>query len=85
MSSRAIPEREDYTSPVSPVESKSFRIETEDGVEIDLIMRIQEALKKSADEGNTLDLSRRGIKRIGEEAVQMFHRGVGKDGKGVWR
>lgn len=52
---------------------------------MDLIMGIQEALSKSTDEGNTLDLSRRGIKRIGEEAVEMFRQGVGKEKKGVWR
>lgn len=49
------------------------------------LRRIYEALGKSNDEGDTLDLSRRGIERIGEDAVEMFRRGVGKDRKGVWR
>jgi len=49
------------------------------------IRRIYEALGKSNDQGDTLDLSRRGIERIGEDAVEMFRRGVGKERKGVWR
>jgi len=49
------------------------------------LRRIYEALGKSNDEGDTLDLSRRGIERIGDDAVEMFRRGVGKDKKGVWR
>lgn len=86
LSSHPIPEKDDYTSPISPPAGvRSFRIETEEGDDMDLIMRIQEALSKSTDEGNTLDLSRRGIKRIGEEAVEMFRQGVGKEKKGVWR
>lgn len=47
--------------------------------------RLRDALDKSDDEGDTLDLSRRHIEVIGEEAVGMFRNGVGKDRKGVWR
>jgi hypothetical protein len=47
--------------------------------------RIREAAERSNDEGDTLDLSRRGIDRIGPGAVDMFRKGVGKEGKGVWR
>lgn len=46
---------------------------------------IKQALEKSDDDGDTLDLSRRDIDRIGEEAVEMFKSGVGKGQKGVWR
>lgn len=46
---------------------------------------IKQALEKSDDDGDTLDLSRRDIDRIGEEAVEMFKNGVGKGQKGVWR
>lgn len=49
------------------------------------LKRIREALDRSADEGDTLDLSRRGIEGIGAEAVVIFDQGVGKDRKGVWR
>lgn len=47
--------------------------------------RIHEALGQSGDEGDTLDLSRRGIEVIGVDAVEIFRKGVGKDHKGVWR
>ena len=47
--------------------------------------RIHEALGRSGDEGDTLDLSRRGIEVIGVDAVEIFRKGVGKDHKGVWR
>jgi hypothetical protein len=47
--------------------------------------RIREALDRSGDEGDTLDLSRRGIEGIGAEAVEMLRKGVGKESKGVWR
>lgn len=43
------------------------------------------ALERSPDEGDTLDLSRKGIDGIGHDAVEMFRKGVGKDQKGVWR
>jgi hypothetical protein len=49
------------------------------------LSRITKALERSADEGDTLDLSRRGIARIEEEDVDMFRCGVGKEKKGVWR
>ncbi|WWD16072.1 hypothetical protein CI109_100497 [Kwoniella shandongensis] len=49
------------------------------------LTRIREALGGSGDEGDTLDLSRQDIRRIGEEAVDMFKSGVGKGKKGVWR
>lgn len=47
--------------------------------------RIFNALERSPDEGDTLDLSRKGIDGIGDDAVEMFRKGVGKDQKGVWR
>ena len=47
--------------------------------------RIHEAIERSDDEGDTLDLSKRGIKGIGVDAVEVFRKGVGKDHKGVWR
>ena len=47
--------------------------------------QIKEALEQSNDDGNTLDLSRRGIQRIDDQAVEMFRKGVGQDSKGVWR
>ncbi|WVQ71691.1 hypothetical protein IAR50_001232 [Cryptococcus sp. DSM 104548] len=46
---------------------------------------VEEALAKSEDEGDTLDLSRRAIDRIGDRAVDMFNSRVGKNQKGVWR
>ncbi|KAK8869664.1 hypothetical protein IAR55_000232 [Kwoniella newhampshirensis] len=49
------------------------------------LTRVREALGGSGDEGDTLDLSRQDIRRIGEEAVEMFKSGVGKGKKGVWR
>lgn len=49
------------------------------------LRRIGEALDKSSDKGDTLDLSRRGITNIGPEAVERFAKGVGADLKGVWR
>jgi hypothetical protein len=53
--------------------------------EEETLRAIREALESSKDQGDTLDLSRRGIRRIGPEAVEMFRRGVGQDKKGVWR
>lgn len=47
--------------------------------------RIREALERSSDEGDTLDLSRRGIEVIDKAAVETFRNGVGKESKGVWR
>jgi hypothetical protein len=47
--------------------------------------RIMRALERSPDEGDTLDLSRKGIDTIGDEEVEMFKQGVGKELKGVWR
>ncbi|ODO10734.1 hypothetical protein I350_01331 [Cryptococcus amylolentus CBS 6273] len=46
---------------------------------------VEEALQRSEDEGDTLDLSRRAIDRIGDRAVDMFNCRVGKNQKGVWR
>ncbi|KAK4684557.1 hypothetical protein P7C73_g5616, partial [Tremellales sp. Uapishka_1] len=46
---------------------------------------IGQALEKSEDKGETLDMSRQAVGSIGEDAVEMFRRGVGKDKKGVWR
>ena len=59
--------------------------EEEEEGEAHTVKRIHEALQKSPDRGDTLDLSRRGITGIGPEAVETFRRGVGKDMKGVWR
>lgn len=47
--------------------------------------RILRALERSPDEGDTLDLSRKGIDSIGDEEVEMFRQGVGKELRGVWR
>jgi hypothetical protein len=47
--------------------------------------RIMRALERSPDEGDTLDLSRKGIDSIGDADVEMFRQGVGKELKGVWR
>lgn len=52
---------------------------------VSTMQRIMRALEKSPDEGDTLDLSRKGIDDIGDEEVEMFKSGVGKDLKGVWR
>jgi hypothetical protein len=52
---------------------------------VSTMQRIIRALEKSPDEGDTLDLSRKGIDNIGDEEVEMFKSGVGKDLKGVWR
>jgi hypothetical protein len=52
---------------------------------VSTMQRIMRALEKSPDEGDTLDLSRKGIDSIGDEEVEMFKQGVGKDLKGVWR
>ncbi|WVQ98890.1 hypothetical protein IAU59_006021 [Kwoniella sp. CBS 9459] len=49
------------------------------------LRRINEALGGSSDEGDTLDLSRQDIRKINDEAVEMFRTGVGKGKKGVWR
>ena len=68
---------------ISPIDD-SGEEEDEDDDDATLA-HIREALENSNDEGDTLDLSRRGIQEIGEEAVEMFRRGVGKDRKGVWR
>lgn len=53
--------------------------------ESDTLGKVQVALKRSSDGGNTLDLSRRGIQQIGPAAVEVFRKGVGHDDKGVWR
>ncbi|ORX33417.1 RAM signaling pathway protein-domain-containing protein [Kockovaella imperatae] len=60
-------------------------IESENEEEEQTVKRIHEALAKSPDRGDTLDLSRRGIEGIDDHAVEVFRRGVGKDQKGVWR
>lgn len=59
--------------------------ESEEGAEDEVLGRIRDALARSSDHGDTLDLSRKGISAIGPLAVQQFRRGVGKEGKGVWR
>jgi hypothetical protein len=46
---------------------------------------ILQELANSKDEGDTLDLSRKGIDRISEGDVQILRYGVGKGRKGVWR
>lgn len=65
-----------------PVENMQ---DEEEEDESDTLEKIYIALNKSNDEGNTLDLSRRGIQQIGPAAVEVFRKGVGQDGKGVWR
>lgn len=49
------------------------------------IRLIHRALEHSKDGGETLDLSRERIERIGDDEVEMFRTQVGKDRKGVWR
>ena len=61
------------------------RSETPAKAGVSTMQRIMRALEKSPDEGDTLDLSRKGIDNIGDEEVEMFKSGVGKDLKGVWR
>ena len=61
------------------------RSETPAKAGVSTMQRIMRALEKSPDEGDTLDLSRKGIDNIGDEEVEMFKQGVGKDLKGVWR
>ncbi len=46
---------------------------------------ILQELANSKDDGNTLDLSRKGIERITEGDARLLRCGVGKAGKGVWR
>ena len=46
---------------------------------------MREALQRSVDMGDTMDLSRRRITTIGDDEAEMLRRGVGKDRKGVWR
>jgi hypothetical protein len=53
--------------------------------ESDTLAKLRASLKKSNDGGNTLDLSRRNIRQIGPQAVEIFRKGVGQDKKGVWR
>lgn len=65
--------------------SRSVFVVAEGSTEENMLRRIHEALEKSNDAGDTLDLSRRGIDGIGHEAVEMFRKGVGKDSRGVWR
>jgi len=64
---------------------KRERSETPAKAGVSTMQRIMRALEKSPDEGDTLDLSRKGIDNIGDEEVEMFKQGVGKDLKGVWR
>ena len=59
--------------------------EEEEAQEEEVLRRIDEALQRSRDSGDTLDLSRKGISNIGPLAVQRFRRGVGQENKGVWR
>lgn len=60
-------------------------IDDEEGDEADTLEKLKMALRKSNDSGNTLDLSRRGMRQIGPKAVEVFRKGVGQDQKGVWR
>jgi hypothetical protein len=52
---------------------------------MDTVQLIGRALSNSGDEGDTLDLSRLGIESIGDDEVELFRKGVGRDRKGVWR
>lgn len=55
------------------------------GSETSTVRLIHRALEHSKDGGETLDLSRERIDRIGDEEVEVFRTQVGKDNKGVWR
>lgn len=46
---------------------------------------LRKALEGSRDGGETLDLSRDKLDRIGDEEVEFFRDKVGKERKGVWR
>ena len=67
------------------MEESEAETEVEEDPEADVLARIKEAVSRSRDQGDTLDLSRKGISTIGPLAIQQFRRGVGQDGKGVWR
>ncbi|WVQ78593.1 hypothetical protein IAT38_000679 [Cryptococcus sp. DSM 104549] len=49
------------------------------------VKTVANAVKSSKDEGDTLDMSRLDIRRIGDGLVEMFNAGVGRQRKGVWR
>lgn len=46
---------------------------------------LRRALENSRDYGETLDLSRERLERIGDDAVEFFRQRVGREKKGVWR
>ena len=69
----------------SPVEHRSGLERSDESVYPATVQRIHEALARSGDGGDTLDLSRRAIGGIGVDAVELLRKGVGKDHKGVWR
>lgn len=76
----------DVAMAVNGLRGKEISPVTEESAgEEQTLRRIGEALEKSTDNGDTLDLSRRGITNIGPEAVERFAKGVGADLKGVWR
>jgi hypothetical protein len=75
----------DYETPRKPRRGRRSDTTTPARAGVSTMQRIMRALEKSPDEGDTLDLSRKGIDSIGDEDVAMFKQGVGKDMKGVWR
>lgn len=75
----------DYETPRKPRKGRRSDTATPARAGVSTMQRIMRALEKSPDEGDTLDLSRKGIDNIGDEDVEMFKQGVGKDMKGVWR
>jgi hypothetical protein len=75
----------DHETPRKPRRGRRSDTTTPARAGVSTMQRIMRALEKSPDEGDTLDLSRKGIDNIGDEDVVMFKQGVGKDMKGVWR
>lgn len=75
----------EYETPGKTRDRRRERSQTPARAGVSTMQRIMRALERSPDEGDTLDLSRKGIDNIGDEEVEMFKSGVGKDLKGVWR
>jgi hypothetical protein len=65
-------------------EDVGYMVEEMDEEE-EVMERVRHALRKSGDNGDTLDLSRKSIENIGPQAVEAFRSGVGRDNRGVWR
>ena len=77
--------RQESFSSFSMVEEEDLEDEVSEEDTLDKIHEILRECQKRGDTGDTLDLSRKGIKRIGPQAVELFKRGVGKEMRGVWR